>query len=231
MDSFPHIIGIAGKARSGKDTLAGLLVKHHGFRRDAFADGVRAAALALDPIVDMWDVDNSCSDPDCCGGPYPVMVKLRLSQALDQVGGSWDALKDAHEYEWDLPDEVRRTLQRIGTTVRETDPDFWIRPVLARAEDAWDAPTVVTWSGTTVRDFRTRTVVPDVRFRNEVDAIEAAGGLVVRVVRDGAGLSGEAASHASETELDGWDAPVTVENNGTLEDLARAATEVARLTL
>ena len=45
------IIGLSGYARSGKDTVAELLVLNYGFKRMAFADGIRDALTALNPIL------------------------------------------------------------------------------------------------------------------------------------------------------------------------------------
>jgi hypothetical protein len=45
------IIGLSGYARSGKDTVAELLVLNYGFKRMAFADGIREALLKLNPIL------------------------------------------------------------------------------------------------------------------------------------------------------------------------------------
>lgn len=45
------IIGLSGYARSGKDTVAELLVLNYGFKRMAFADGIRDALFALNPIL------------------------------------------------------------------------------------------------------------------------------------------------------------------------------------
>ena len=45
------IIGLSGYARSGKDTVAELLVLNYGFKRMAFADGIREALVALNPIL------------------------------------------------------------------------------------------------------------------------------------------------------------------------------------
>jgi hypothetical protein len=45
------IIGIAGYAQSGKDTIAEYLLNEHGFTRVAFADGIREALYVLNPLV------------------------------------------------------------------------------------------------------------------------------------------------------------------------------------
>ena len=45
------IIGLSGYARSGKDTVAELLVLNYEFQRKAFADGIRDALTALNPIL------------------------------------------------------------------------------------------------------------------------------------------------------------------------------------
>lgn len=50
--SSPLIIGLAGKARHGKDTVADYLVQHHGFVRLAYADAIRdmlECGLGIEP--------------------------------------------------------------------------------------------------------------------------------------------------------------------------------------
>jgi dephospho-CoA kinase len=45
------IIGLSGYARSGKDTVANLLVNEYGFERVAFADPIRDILYAMNPQV------------------------------------------------------------------------------------------------------------------------------------------------------------------------------------
>lgn len=166
------LIGLIGKKRSGKDSFAAALVDGYGFTRYAFADPLKEAALALDPIVD-W--------------PH------RLSFFVRSTG--WEASKE-------IP-EVRRILQNYGVAIREIDPDFWIRATLTPAL-ADPGPVVIT----------------DVRFPNEAEAIRRAGGKIIGITRPGLVSTDE---HISETALDDYVADATVENSGTLDDLAAAA--------
>lgn len=115
------LIGLAGLARSGKDTVGAHLVTNHGYTRVAFGDGVRQAALALDPIINI-----QTSDTD------PVPVTLRLSQLVDDLG--WEGAKSYSE--------VRRTLQRIGTEAgwMMHGRNLWVDLAASRI----DGPTVIT---------------------------------------------------------------------------------------
>lgn len=110
------VIGLAGKARAGKDTVGQILVRDHGFTRVSFADGVREAALALDPLVELYETD----------------TVHRLSQVVAFYG--WDEAKA-------FP-EVRRTLQRIGSEAGWMihGQSLWID----LAERKLAGPTVIT---------------------------------------------------------------------------------------
>ncbi|WP_405061907.1 hypothetical protein OG474_09700 [Kribbella sp. NBC_01505] len=116
-----HLIGLLGRKRSGKDTFAARLVEAHGYKRFAFADNVRQAALDLDP----WILP---------AGDDEDFRALRLSELVSMFG--WELAKDYAE--------VRRVLQNFGTeSIRKLDPDFWVRTVMD-AVDAHDGPVVIT---------------------------------------------------------------------------------------
>ena len=48
------LIGFTGPPGCGKDAAVDHLVTHHDFRQVAFADPIRQAALALNPMVDTF---------------------------------------------------------------------------------------------------------------------------------------------------------------------------------
>lgn len=161
------LLGLSGKKRSGKDTFADRLVTEHGYTRVAFADVMKEAALALDPI--MW-TDNL---PDQFGEPGYV----RLSEVVSSLG--WEAAKGRNE--------VRRTLQRLGTEMGRKlfGESFWVDQAMLKVE-AIDGPVVIT----------------DVRFPNEADAVVEAGGVALRIERPSI-VSTD--THPSETALDDYD--------------------------
>lgn len=87
------LIGLAGYAYAGKDTVGEYLVKNHGFTRFAFADALKAMAYTLNPLVPVIP-ENPASN-----------VTIRLQVLVNEVG--WDNAKSNPE--------VRRILQVLGT--------------------------------------------------------------------------------------------------------------------
>lgn len=89
------IIGLSGYARSGKNEVANILVNEFEFEQRAFADKLREALYALNP---MCGRDSDYSD-------RPVIY---VQDVIDEFG--WDGVKETvHSY------EIRRLLQRMGT--------------------------------------------------------------------------------------------------------------------
>ena len=76
------ILGMAGYARSGKNTVGDILAER-GFEQRAFADKIREALLALNPKIS--------SEGDC--------YHCRSADAIEHLGDmveefGWDELKD-----------------------------------------------------------------------------------------------------------------------------------------
>lgn len=98
-----YLVGLTGYAGVGKDEAAKGLIAA-GWTRLAFADPVRAMALAIDPLV-VWPLFS----------PDPVRLSLIVAKR------GWHTAKQAPE--------VRRLLQTIGTDgVRaHLGADAWVR--------------------------------------------------------------------------------------------------------
>lgn len=162
------LIAFSGLKGSGKDTAAEVLVNEYGFTRIAFADGVRDAALTIDPIVPVAStygkLDESFNARIACE---------RLSDLVAAFG--WDKIKR------DIP-EVRRLLQVIGTEFgRSIDPDIWIQALYNKFPD--------------IGSPETNYVITDCRFDNEVKFVHLKGGDVCWIERPGLVSDGHASEN------------------------------------
>jgi hypothetical protein len=110
------LIGIAGYAGAGKDTLADLLVEHFSFVKIAFADPMREIAAAINPIVGVMGTDNPSEDEI-----------IRYSDALEFHG--YTEAKALYP-------EMRQFLQRLGTEAGRNilGTDFWVDLAMKRAQ-------------------------------------------------------------------------------------------------
>ena len=98
--------------------------------------------------------------------------------------------------------ELRRLLQVIGTEVgrQMIDNDLWVK---------------LATENLVAGD---RVVFTDVRFPNEAAMVKALGGQVWRINRKGVVALND---HASEHAMTSWNFDITIENDGTLDDLHR----------
>ncbi len=95
----------------------------------------------------------------------------------------------------------RRILQYVGTECfRSIHPEIWSREMIGRAENILN-------TGQTHL-----VVVTDVRFLSEANAIQRAGGMVVRIKRPEA--DDVSSTHASETELVSIKEDYVIDNRG-----------------
>lgn len=192
-------IGIIGRARAGKDTAGKWFVDGRGYRRVAFADALKEAALKVNPMVDVYDYGDGVDTLSDVLQRPPVVDYRRPYSNVDRRA-PWERAKD------EVP-EVRRILQELGSAMRAVDPDIWIRPVLAKAIEANDAGVPV--------------VVTDVRYPNEVEALKRAGFRLLHINRPGV----PQLDHESE-RLGPEAAHYLVQNDG---DLAHLGEQLERI--
>lgn len=131
-----------------------------------------------------------------------AMYKLNPIVHADDIGPMrYQALVDAYGLDKvkDTYPEVRRLLQVFGTEVgREMfGENFWVDLVLNN-----------------LRSFHT--VISDVRFINEADAIRSRGGKIWRINREGIG---PVTGHSSEVNLDWYDFDLVINNDSDIESL------------
>lgn len=79
-----HLIGIHGKARSGKDTVAKYLVNEHGYVKSAFADPVKRAAAAMFGLSEEETFSDELKEVVI---PYWGMSPRQMFQKVGTEGG------------------------------------------------------------------------------------------------------------------------------------------------
>ena len=100
----PRLIGLSGYARSGKDTVAGIIEILYGHQKRAFADNVRSFVYRINPSI------------------RPFRGHDRLANLVDAYG--WEEAKQSNE--------VRYLLQETGTTARTMfGLDVWLDSLFA----------------------------------------------------------------------------------------------------
>jgi len=156
----PKIIGLAGRARSGKDTVATLFGRTHRIVR--FAQPIKEAVKAL-------------------YGWSDIAVETEIKDFVDPHWGV----------------SPRSAMQHVAQTTRLfVANDFFVR----RLFDSWEGDAIV---------------IPDVRYKHEVDAIHARGGITIKITREGI------KKHDIEFTVDELETTYQILNNGSLDDLRR----------
>lgn len=216
----PRIWGVSGQARAGKDSIADRLVSAHGFVRVGWADPMKRFVQELFDFTDEQVWGNAKEAPD------PRYLRRTRREGTDPA-----LAVEVPEYL-----TPRYALQTIGTEWgRDCYPAIWIeyglrvaRKILAHGHE-YNASIGLREHGGSA-PLAAGVVFSDCRFQNELEAVRAAGGVLVRVKRPGRDGAVGVAGHASEMEQaaipDSFFDHV-IENVGTLADLHRHVDEIA----
>jgi|SRR5690554_132546 len=201
------IIGLAGRKRSGKDTVASILRNNYNFSQLAYADSLKAVVKTLTGVeepedkesevefkIDVWDIVDISKEIDINPITLSSLLFINLKPWLigAESGGS-------------IPYKIpyRKLVQLVGTdVVRTINDDIWIE----RCEKRIDLLKKLNVSGI---------VVSDVRFNNEAQHILNMGGEVWQIERQG--LMSD--THSSEVGIDSKYVSKVLYNNSTIEEL------------
>jgi hypothetical protein len=182
-------IAICGKANSGKNALAKLLIKQISYDSSyqvAFADPIKKIAKIMFPHIPKKHLFGSSS------------FRKELIEG---------AIKN------NQPLSVRQLLIDIGSAAREYDNEIWIKAFDQKLKE--------------IDSYNVRKclfIVPDLRFKNELDYLKNKDFLLIRLYRNDSPVI----NHLSETQdqiLD-KDFDYIIHNNGTLTDLKSEANNI-----
>ena len=193
--SHPLVLGMGGKLRSGKDTVADYLVHEYGFVKLGMSDALNEAMQLINPIVD-----------------YQEGSILRYA-ALVEIVGYAKAKENP---------EVRRLLQKLGTEVgrKIMGENTWVEIARRKIQNHLDKGTPVVITGMRFpNEIRMIHSLGGLSVYVERPSLEIS--TTQPTERVTAAL--DAAIHASETSLHPEDFNYEIQNTGTLVDLYAAA--------
>lgn len=232
------LVGVAGWARSGKDTVGSILV-NRGFEKVAFAEKLREFVEHMNPIIVFFN-ERVCDEsfsvrwndvPE--DSRYRLAECLRLEAAVgEKMLEFWpDGEVTAPEFIAAINpivlhvDEEAKPVRYLDIKAlvgyeRAKDEYEEFRRTLIRTgteagreligDDVWVDALMASL------DPESNYTMTDVRFPNEADAIRANNGMVWWVSRPGVGPAND---HASENSLADYDFDLVICNDGTLEEL------------
>lgn len=217
------LITLSGKKRSGKNTAAnyitGSFLKKHEMIRD-----FRIESNGLLSVQNRFDKpDEWFTYPENYAGDFGSAGEVRVylfadylkkfcidvfGLTLQQCYGTEDDKKSLTELVWgDMPeaDKVREIFEQARSepirpssrmTAREVMQYFGTNIIRRMHSDAWVRATLSQIR----RDGAKLALITDARFPNEVEAVINAGGKVIRLTRNVAGVD----EHESEKALDSY---------------------------
>ena len=195
------IIGVSGKARSGKNVFAEYLAAElYEKTRQPYV--LMAYADVLKNMV-QEEFDLSW---DQLWGDEKEAEDKRYHKQLKYRGGVRPAVDELPSSYW----TGREIMQAFGSFYRSIDPNFWVKKLFRIIEEKEYNSVIIT----------------DVRYPNEVDPVLEKGGYHIRVHRDiESKIHGQ--QHSSETSLDeGYKVDFNVKNNSTLDHLRDVAADI-----
>ena len=201
------IIGITGKAQSGKDTACRIVQLINTVDYDCACLEGEGEKYILDnvdnilPITCMWEKHAFADKLKECASI--ILGVPRFMFESGEFKESFTSLPLSNKE--GEPMTNREFLQYFGTEVgRSIDKDLWIKALMYSYG----------------RDKESHWIVPDVRFPNEADAIRNAGGVLWKIEREGSG----AGNHISEKLIDDIMVDIIIENNLDMKYYIKAIT-------
>ena len=197
------IIGLSGFIGSGKDTVADYICEKYQFSRESFADSLKDSLSA----IFKWD-------RDLLEGKTTESRKWR-----ETVDDWWSTRLNIENF------TPRYAMQYFGTNICRDKfyDDIWVASLEKK-----------------ILDSSASVIISDVRFLNEIQAIKRLGGYLIRIKRgeepywfntavmanygnqQEQNMLKQWNIHPSESSWVGYNFDITVENNGTMDDLRKS---------
>lgn len=230
------IIGINGKIGSGKDTV-GKIIQYLTLRHKQLPNG-------YDPERDLvsfndFDINTEYSLSDFEIKKFAGKLKqiASLLTGIDvekfedqefkklEMPECWNRLQQSGRSKVWNPMTYRQFLQELGTeAMREgLHTNVWVNALFADYVPNWkfEGEGILIDDVSLIKKYP-NWIITDMRFPNEMEAVELREGVTIKVVRPGTAVG----THPSETALDDAYFDHVISNDGTIEDLIEKVRQV-----
>ena len=217
------IIGISGRMGSGKDTIGtiiqGLLLtnKNQSSEIKKFAGKLKQIASILTgiPVLKFEDQEFKTTLLDVEWGTVQDVPLNSIPPFADM--------------QFNVMMSVREFLQRLGTeAMREgLHTNVWVNALFADYKAKW-IPTgnAIEEDEVSLEKEYPNWIITDMRFPNEMEAVEKRHGITIRVTRPVKKNKNTPRLHPSETALDKAEFDYEIINDGSMEELVKKVREV-----
>jgi hypothetical protein len=248
-----NLIGISGKQKSGKDTVAKMIqyltfyntpdrvsfnelfeyeLKYSDWQIKKFAYKIKQIASILTgiPVEDFEKQEVKNME---LGEEWWYKMGYDVGWDKEWTNEGYTGIENEVHTKCFLKPAVRNLLQLIGTEAFRDNvhPNTWVNALFADYKPE-HFRVVKNEEGVVIDHLTTlpKWLITDVRFPNEVKAIKDRNGILIRVNRYmGTQLMGSKEYHESETALDSYkDWDYEINNNGSLSDLLDSVKEICK---
>ena len=218
-ESTMQVIGLAGRKRSGKDTIALMLEEEYGFKRLALANPLKECLSTFLGVPEPTDKESlvSFSETQEVLKEMAHFLRLDSSVFIERFRGQMGKWEVGATYRQNCYSSLiytipyRKLLQTVGTDIcRALDKQVWIRLTM------YEITMNKEHGGCN------KFVVSDIRFDNEAEFIHNLLGSVWCVTS----TRGEYDTHSSEKGVDEKYISCIIANNGTMEELREGVKRV-----
>ena len=222
------IIGISGRIGSGKDTVGSIiqyldLCKKANKTNLSYSEYINSAGWITD-----WEIKKYAGKLKQMAS---LLTGIPVEDFEDQefkksyLGAEWGTVKSNPlnavpvfaDVSFNELMSVRELLQKLGTeAIRDgLHPNAWVNALMCE----YKRPKMSEYNPS-------NWIITDVRFPNELEAIEDVKGLTLKVIRPVKKSKTTARLHPSETSLDKARFNYTIVNDGSIEDLIEKVRQI-----
>jgi hypothetical protein len=224
------IIGINGKIGSGKDTVGSIIqyLTDENVKGMSFEDWYASNVYSVYQATGKWEIKKFAGKLKqiaslLTGIPVEMFEDQEFKKL--EMPECWNRLQQSGRSKVWVPMTYRQFLQELGTeAMREgLHTNVWVNALFADYKYEIHRTEVPTRAaGFIDQHIYPNWIITDMRFPNEMEAVELREGVTIKVVRPGTAIG----THPSETALDDAYFDHVISNDGTIEDLIEKVRQV-----